>query len=444
MNKQILNLAIPNIISNVTVPLLGMVDLSIMGHLDAAKYMVGAISLGSMIFNFIYISFNFLRMSTSGFTAQAYGKNDNSEILYLLIRSLLIGLFSGVLLIALQIPIERIAFYFIEGSAEVESLAAEYFYIRIYAAPATIGLYALMGWFIGMQDAKTPMFIAVFINIANILFNLLFVYYFNMQSNGVALGTVISQYLGFFAASFLLFRKHYKLFTKFSFEAIIDIKSLKQFLNVNFHIFVRTVLLISVFSFFTAESAKISDDILAANALLLQYLMMFSFIMDGFAHAAEALSGKYKGMNNNKMLIKTVKYIFLWGIVFSVLFSVVYSIFSDLLLTIFTDNTKLILVAKDYLIWISIVPILSFASYLWDGIYIGLTASKEMMYTMLLSVFVVFVPLYYILKTADYGNHALWVSMLVFLLARGVFQTIYAKLYIRKYRKVKIEDYHHS
>ncbi len=434
VNKQILNLAIPNIVSNITVPLLGMVDLAIMGHLDSSKYL-GAIALGSMIFNFIYISFNFLRMGTSGFTAQAYGKKDNSEVLYLLMRSTLIGLLSGVLLIVLQLPIERVAFYIIEGKADVESLAAEYFYIRIYAAPATIGLYALTGWFIGMQDAKTPMFIAIFINIANILFNLLFVYYFNMKSNGVALGTLISQYLGFFAAAFFLFRKHHRLFAAFSFKEIIDFSALRQFLNVNFHIFVRTVLLISVFSFFTAESAKISNDILAVNTLLLQYLMMFSFIMDGFAHAAEALSGKYKGMNNNSMLIKTVKYIFLWGVVFSVLFSAVYFMFSDLLLTFFTDNSKLILMAKDYLIWISIVPLLSFASYLWDGIYVGMTASKEMMHTMLLSVFAVFLPLYYILKTTDYGNHALWIAMLVFLLARGVFQSIYAQIYVRKFKR---------
>ncbi len=433
MNKEILNLAIPNIVSNITVPLLGMVDLAIMGHLDDAKYL-GAISLGSMIFNFIYISFNFLRMGTSGFTAQAYGKNDGSEMFNLLMRSLLIGLLSGFLLVVLQLPIERLAFFFIEGSADVEQLAAQYFYIRIYAAPATIGLYAITGWFIGMQDAKTPMFIAIFINIANLLFNLLFVYYFKMQSNGVALGTLLAQYLGFFVAVFFVLRHHFQLFSGFSAKAILNGKALRKFLNVNLNIFIRTILLISVFSFFTAESAKISDNILAINTLLLQYLMMFSFIMDGFAHASEALSGKYKGMNNNKMLLKTVKYIFAWGLMFSIIFSLIYFLFGDLLLTIFTDNEQLIANSHDYLIWISIVPILSFASYLWDGIYIGLTASQAMRDTMILSVFTVFAPVYYLLKSAHYGNHALWIAMLLFLLARGVFQSIYAHKY---YNKIK-------
>lgn len=425
MNKQILKLSIPNIISNITVPLLGMVDLAIMGHLDSEKYL-GAISLGSMIFNFVYISFNFLRMGTSSFSSQAYGRGDKSEILHILMRAILIALISSLILIILQYPINRLAFYLIDGSMEVEKLASEYFFIRIYAAPATIGLFAITGWFIGMQDAKTPMYIAIFVNMANVLLDLLFVYKFNMQSNGVALGTLISQYLGFLLAIFLFIRKYSYLFKLFSINSVIDIKALKRFMNVNIDIFIRTVLLISVFSFFTAESAKISDNILAINTLLLQFLMMFSFIMDGFAFAAEALTGKYVGMKNKTMLTKTVKYIFVWGTLFSIIFSVVYFIFGDALLTIFTDNAKIIDGAKPFLIWVTIVPLLSFASYLWDGIYIGLTASKAMRDTMLLSVFVIFIPVYYILKSAGLGNHALWIAILLFLLARGVFQTVYA------------------
>jgi len=425
MNKQILNLATPNIISNITIPLLGMVDLAIMGHLDSEKYL-GAISLGGMIFNFIYISFNFLRMGTGGFTAQAFGRNDKNEILYLLARSLFIAVVCGLALIALQVPIERVGFYFIEGSKDVENLAAEYFHIRIYAAPATIGLFALTGWFIGMQDAKTPMYIAILINLVNVLLNLLFVYEFNMTSNGVALGTLISQYVGFFIASYLIVKKHSSLFNRFSLKAILNRVALKRFFSVNRDIFIRTVMLISVFSFFTAESAKISDNILAVNTLLLQYLMMFSFIMDGFAHAAEALSGKYFGMNNQELLNKTIKYIFGWGMAFSVLFSLIYLAFGEYVLVVFTDNQVIVDGAKPFLIWVAIVPLLSFASYLWDGIYIGVTASKAMRDTMLLSVLIVFVPLYLLLKPGM-GNHALWIALLVFLFARGFFQTIYAK-----------------
>ncbi len=424
MNKRILNLAIPNIISNITIPLLGMVDLAIMGHLDSEKYL-GAISLGGMIFNFIYISFNFLRMGTGGFTAQAFGKGDNSELLHLLVRSLFIAVLCGLFLIVVQVPIEQIGFYFIEGSQEVEELAATYFYIRIYAAPATIGLFALTGWLIGMQDAKTPMYIAILINVVNVLLNLIFVYELGMASNGVALGTLISQYLGFFVTCYLIFRKHKQLFQHFSLKTVLERVALKRFFNVNRDIFIRTVVLISVFSFFTAESAKISDNILAVNTLLLQYLMMFSFIMDGFAHAAEALSGKFLGMSDKKMLKKTVKYVFLWGLGFSVIFSLAYMAFGDLVLFVFTDNEEIIQGAKSFLIWVAIVPLLSFASYLWDGIYIGVTASKAMRNTMLLSALFVFAPLYYLLKP-NYENHALWLALLVFLLARGVFQTIFA------------------
>ena len=425
MNKQILNLATPNIISNITIPLLGMVDLAIMGHLDSEKYL-GAISLGGMLFNFIYISFNFLRMGTGGFAAQAFGKGDKIELLNLLARSLFIGILSGVFLIIIQVPIEQVGFYFIEGSQEVEELAAEYFYIRIYAAPATIGLFALTGWLIGMQDAKTPMFIAILINAVNVLLNLLFVYKFNMTSNGVALGTLISQYVGFFVTCYLVFKKHKELFKNFILKEIFERMALKRFFSVNRDIFIRTVVLISIFSFFTAESAKISDEILAVNTLLLQYLMMFSFIMDGFAHAAEALSGKFLGMSNKELLKKMVKYVFIWGLELSIIFSAAYLIFGDLVLVIFTDNEVIIQGARPFLIWVAIVPLLSFASYLWDGIYIGVTASKAMRDTMLLSALLVFVPLYYSLKPS-FENHALWLALLVFLLARGVFQTIYAK-----------------
>jgi len=425
MNKQILKLATPNIISNITVPLLGMVDLAVMGHLDSEKYL-GAISLGSMIFNFIYLTFNFLRMGTGGLTAQAVGKGENNEISNLLFRSLLIALVGGIFLIIMQIPIDSIGFYLIDGSPEVEALASEYFYIRIYAAPATIGLFALTGWFIGMQDAKTPMFLAVIINVANLLLNLLFVFVFDMKSNGVALGTLISQYFGFFLALAYIYVKHKPLIRQFNISSVLEKTGLMQFFKVNRDIFIRTVVLVSVFSFFTAESAKMGDKILAVNTLLLQYLMMFSFIMDGFAQAAEALSGKYLGMNNGCMLRKTVKYIFLWGLALSMVFVVIYFLFGKSFLVVFTDNQNVIDATLPYFKWIAIVPLMSFASYLWDGVYIGVTASKAMRDTMLASAAIVFFPLYFAIRSLA-GNNALWIALLFFLLARGAFQTFYAR-----------------
>ncbi len=210
MNRQILNLAIPNIISNITVPLLGMVDLAILGHLESEIY-IGAIALGGLIFNFIYAIFSFLRMGTSGFTAQAYGEKNKSEIILMFGRSMFFAIIGGILIILLQYPIDLLSFNLLSGSAEVESLAKEYYYIRIYAAPASLGIMALSGWFIGMQNAKIPMIIAILINIINIGANVIFVYGFGMKSDGVAWGTLIAQYVGLITGLFLFWRNIPKL-----------------------------------------------------------------------------------------------------------------------------------------------------------------------------------------------------------------------------------------
>ncbi|RLD60036.1 MAG: MATE family efflux transporter, partial [Bacteroidetes bacterium] len=269
MNKKILNLAIPNIISNITIPLLGMVDLSVLGHLDSEIY-IGAIAIGGMIFNFLYWGFSFLRMSTSGFTAQSYGRKNFKESAILLSRALLVALVGSVFLIALQKPIGLFSFFIINGSKEVEALASQYYYIRIYAAPATLSLYALIGWFVGMQNTKTPMIIAIVINVVNIALDLIFVFAFNMKSDGVALGTVIAQYSGLFIA-LVLFYKYYKRFIKYwNYRAMIKLSEIKKFFIVNKDIFIRTLCLIIVFSFFTTESANTNNSILAVNTLLLQ------------------------------------------------------------------------------------------------------------------------------------------------------------------------------
>ncbi|OQY04666.1 MAG: MATE family efflux transporter [Bacteroidetes bacterium 4572_117] len=432
MNKKILQLAIPNIISNITVPLLGMVDLAIMGHLDSEKYL-GAIALAGMIFNFIYWSFGFLRMGTSGFTAQAFGKKDEPKLISILTHSLSIALLGGFLLVLLQYPIQKVGFYFIEGSKQVENLAVQYFYIRIYAAPATISLFALNGWFVGMQDAKTPMVLALLINVFNILLNFVFVYGFGLKSDGVAWGTLISQYIGLVLAILFLLLKHKELFKEFGVKKLmqksgkyIDAELLPTFFDVNKNIFIRTLALILVFSVFTIESASFSDRILAVNTILLQYLLLFSFIMDGFAYSAEALTGKYYGAGNPHLLKKSILYIFAWGAVLSILFTIVFVLFNELILKLLTDNLFVIDTAKPYIFWVGLIPIVSFASFLWDGIYIGTTASKQMRNTMLFSVFFIFFPAYFLL-VKHLGNHALWFAMILFLLSRSISQTLYAK-----------------
>ncbi len=367
MNRKILNLAIPNIISNLTIPLLGMVDLAIVGHLNSNKY-IGTIALGTTIFNIVYWAFAFLRMGSSGITAQAYGARNFNDVMSTLLRGLMVAIGSSLLILILQKPVISLALYFIDGSPEVETLAKSYFYIRIWAAPATISLYALTGWFIGMQNTKIPMTIAIMINIFNIILNFVFVYGFGLTSDGVAWGTLLAQYLGLLSGLTFLLIFYRKYFKYVKFKNIVDTEQIKRFFRVNADIFVRTLSLLAVFTFFTSKSASFSDEILAANSLLLQFLFIFSYLTDGFAYAAEALTGKFYGAKQNKQLNETIRLIFIWGGIISIGFTILYLFGHKFLLSLLTNQTSIINVALQYTFWIVLIPIVSIASFIWDGI----------------------------------------------------------------------------
>lgn len=428
MNRQILRLAIPNIISNITVPLLSMADLSIMGHLESEVY-IGAIALGGLIFNFIYAFFSFLRMGTSGFTAQAHGEENRQEMILMLGRGLFLAFFGGFLMILLQRPIDLLSFMLIEGSPEVEALAREYFYIRIFAAPASLGIMAFSGWFIGMQNARIPMVIAIFVNVTNILFNVLFVYGLGMKSDGVALGTLIAQYLGL-GLAFIFFRRYYRDHMDFWVRSeFFNMRKLKRFFAVNADIIIRTICLIFAFAFFTAESAKFGDTILAVNTVLLQFLFLFSYLTDGFAHAAEALVGKFTGRRDSSGLSRVVRLLFLWGLGLSIPFTLAYVIAGKNLMYILTDNPEVIEAASPFLFWLGLIPLVTFAAFIWDGIYIGATASVPMRNTLLISTFLIFLPAYYLLYPVI-GNHGLWLAMMLFMAGRGIMLTIFAGKHI--------------
>jgi len=404
---------------------LGMVDLAIMGHLESAKY-IGAIALGGLIFNFIYAVFSFLRMGTSGFTSQAYGENNPTEMILMFGRSMFFAIIGGILIILIQYPIDLLSFNLLSGSAEVESLAKEYYYIRIYAAPASLGIMALSGWFIGMQNAKIPMVIAILINIINIGANLLFVYGFGMKSDGVAWGTLIAQYSGLILGLILCWRYYGSYFKHWERKLFFNLKKLKHFFQVNLDIMIRTLSLIFVFAFFTAESAKINDTILAVNTILLQYLFVFSYLTDGFAHAAEALVGKYIGAKDDLRLKKVIRLLFFWGSGISIVFTLTYVFAGDYLLFILTDNPQVIKAAAPYIFWIGMIPIVTFAAFIWDGVYIGATASKPMRNALLISTFLIFLPSYYLL-VQPMGNHGLWLAIILFMISRGLILTLYAR-----------------
>ena len=430
MNQKILRLAVPNIISNITVPLLGLVDLALMGHLDSEIY-IGAIALGGVIFNFIYWGFSFLRMSTSGFTAQAFGEKDNAKSINILARALLVVGVVSFLILALQTPIAWASFKIIGGSPDVEILAKNYFNIRIWAAPAALSLFVFSGWFLGMQNARYPMIIAISVNVVNIILSVIFVFVFHMNSNGVALGTAISQYAGLMIAVILFNKKYRQLLQGISRKAITDLKMLVEFFKVNTDIFIRTFCIILVFTFFTSKSASINDTILAVNSMLIQLLLFFSFFIDGFAYAGEALVGKYIGSKNIIKLRKVVKLLFYWGFGLALIFTLLYLPGINFILKLLTSQADVIKGTQEFIPWVVLVPFASFASFVWDGIYIGATASKAMRNTLLISTFIVFAPVYYFLNPV-LGNHSLWLGMLLFMFVRGVIQTAIYKSAILK------------
>ncbi len=418
MNRRILNLAIPNIISNITVPLLGMVDLALMGHLEN-KVFIGAVALGSMIFNFIYWGFGFLRMSTSGFVAQAFGQRRLIRVMVNLVRPLIVALLTGAGLIILQHPIAALGFWVVDSSAEVEHYARQYFHIRIYAAPATIALYAFTGWFIGMQNTRLPMLIAISVNVFNVLLSLFFVKGLGMAAEGVALGTVIAQYLGLLLAAMLLKRYYGRFFVYFQRKYLWRRAEMLRFFNVNRDIFIRTLCLIVALSFFTIQSASKGDTILAVNSLLLQYFMFFSYLIDGYAHAAEALTGRYIGAANRSALMKSTKLLFAWGLGIAIGFTLLYAFGGESILRLLTNNQEILVAAKPYLYWTAIIPLISFSAFIWDGIYIGATASAAMRNSMLISTLVIYFPVYY-LTLPYFDNNALWLALMLFLLSRGI------------------------
>jgi len=419
INKRILQIAVPSIISNITVPLLGLIDVTIVGHLGAAAY-IGAIAVGGMLFNIIYWIFGFLRMGTSGMTSQAYGKHDLDEVARLLLRSVGVGLLIAIILVALQYPIRKLAFTFIQTTEEVERLATLYFRICIWGAPAMLGLYGFAGWFIGMQNSRFPMYIAITQNIVNIAASLCFVYLFHMKVAGVAWGTLTAQYAGFLMA-LLLWRRYYGGLKKHvAWHEVLKKEAMLRFFQVNRDIFLRTLCLVIVTLFFTSAGAAQGEIVLAVNTLLMQLFTLFSYIMDGFAYSGEALVGKYVGANNQPALYRTVRQLFIWGVGLSTGFTLLYFFGGKSFLGLLTNEISVIREAENYFYWVLAIPLTGFAAFLWDGIFIGATATRQMFYSMLVasgSFFLVYYSLHEWM-----GNHALWLAFIVYLSLRGIMQ----------------------
>ena len=425
MNKEILRLAIPNIISNLSVPLLSFVDVALMGHLENAEYIL-TIGFGVMIFNFIFWGFGFLRMGTSGFAAQEYGRNNHKECLFVLYRALLIAIIGAVLLIIFRGYLIRLSLQFIDTTPEVEIYITDYFNIRILSAPATISIFAFTGWFFGMQNARIPMIIAVMVNLLNIGFDVWFVKFAKMDSRGAALGTLIAQYCGLLLAVILFYKCYGYIHCHYENRGLFNVKKIKKFVSVNSDIFIRTVCLIVTFSFFKIQSGKQGIILGSANIILFEFFTIIAYGVDGFSYAAESVVGKYFGAGDKENYKKAIKRFFQWGLGFGAIMVFAFYLFGMNMVQILTDNKAVIEAAKPYMYWIIAAPVINAVPFIWDGVFIAITASKEMRNTMLFSTLLIFFPTFYIFRNSA-GNHALWLALILFMMARGISQSFIFK-----------------
>ena len=421
-DRQILQIALPSIVSNITVPLLGMVDVAIVGHMGSPVF-IGAVAVGSMIFNLVYWLFGFLRMGSSGLTSQALGRRDLTEVARLLVRSMVIALGIAVLLIVLQIPMKWAAFWLIGPTEDVAPFASTYFDIVIWGAPASLALFSLMGWFIGMQNTRFPMVISIMQNVVNILTSLTLVYGFGMKIEGVALGTVIAQYTGFIVALGLVMRYYGRLF-----RGNLRSPKTSKFLSINRDIFLRTLCLVAVNLYFTSAGARSGAVILSVNTVMMQLYLFFSYFMDGFAYAGEALGGRAYGAQNKTTFHETLRRLWLWTLIVTTVYTLLYICCGEWIISILTDEPQVIEASQTYLWWVWFIPAAGCVAFIWDGIFIGITATRGMLVSSFLSA-LLFFGVYEAVRGVI-GNHGLWLAMVVYLLMRGVLQTIWYRLRI--------------
>jgi MATE family multidrug resistance protein len=405
------------ILSNISTPLLGLVDTIVMGHLDSEHYLA-AVAIGGLIFGFVFWGFGFLRMGTTGLSAQALGKHDRLEMNGVLVRALVLAWVISIVLLFIQAEIAHISFWIIESSARVEQNAKLYFDIRIWSTPATLSLYVLMGWFLGQQWVKIPFFIVLLTNLINISLDILFVYHFKMQVGGVALASLIAEYIGLVAALLIAIKTIRQEKMQWPWRDIFCLHKFKAMLLINSHIFLRTWCLIFTFAFFTAQGAKMGDMVLAANAVLLNFQSFMAYALDGFAHAAEAMVGKAVGAKNKIAYKQAVLTAGLWSAIIAIIFSMSYKFFGHDIVNVLTGLEKVREVAYLYLPWLVAMPLISFVCYLLDGVFIGAMITMQMRNTMIFSLFCVFLPVWYFTQTI--GNTGLWLAMSAFMLARGV------------------------
>ncbi len=405
------------ILSNISVPLLGMVDTGVMGHLEDASYL-GAVAVGSTIFGFLYTGMNFLRMGTTGIAAQQFGANDFDGLRVALGQALIVALTIAAVLILLQAPIGATAIGLIGPDSAVAGFTDQYFSIRIWSAPATLANLALIGWFLGLQNARVPLIIVLAINITNIILDLVLVILVGMKVDGVAIASVIAEFTGLAAGLVFVVRELRRHSGHWVISKLTSIGEYAAFFAVNGNLFVRTIALMFTFTFITAQGARQGGLILAANAILMNLQYLLSFALDGFAHAAEALVGKAVGEKNSAALRRSVTLALRWSLIVAVGFSIFFALAGPSIIALLTDLPDIRATTLRYLPWLILSPLVAVWSYLYDGVFVGATLAREMRDIMLISAFVIFIPAWYALQFL--GNDGLWLSFMCFLASRGI------------------------
>ena len=423
MNREIMRIALPNIVSNITVPLMGIVSTAIAGHWGSdSAATIGALAIGVSIFNFIYWNCSFVRMGTSGLTAQAYGAGDMRECTDMLARALVVAAAMGLLMVVLQWPVGELALWAMNGS----EMTRDYFYARIWAVPAGILLFGFNGWFTGMQNAVIPMCTAIAVNAVHMLCSLWFAFGLDMGIVGIAYASVLAQWCGVGLSAVLLAWKYGRMLTAIDWREVLDLGPLKTFFVINRDIMLRTLCIVAVYTFFTGASARMEDPaLLAVNTLLLQLFTLFSYMNDGFAFAAEALTGRFIGARDARSLRTCMRRCIFWGTLVSVAFVGIYLAGWRELVGLFVDRTapdaeRIVALAGRYIGWIIVIPIASAMPFIMDGIMVGATQTRVMRNSMFLATAAYF-GIYY----AGYpliGNNALWLAFMLYMFLRGVLQ----------------------
>ena len=421
INREVVRLAVPSILANITVPLVGIVDTAIAGHLGDAT-LIGGIAIGTMLFDLLYWNMGFLRVGTGGITAQAYGRGDMKASIGTFSQGIATAMVVSMIVLAIQWVFAEAMLLLVDCSPEVERIARNYFFIRVWAAPATLALFVFKGWFIGMQNTVFPMITDLWVNIVNMVASWLLSFYTPLGISGVAVGTLIAQWTGLLLAVLLMRSKYRSLMRQTNILHSMRWQYFRRFFSINSQLFIRSLLMLVVYEGFTIFAARFGDVELAVSSVMMHLLLLYSYFVDGFAYAGEALTGRFIGEKDPASLRETIKWTFFWGGVIGVLSTIAYAVFPRTIIGILTDNEEVIAASEPYLFWLLLMPLLSCVAFIWDGIYIGATAAREMMVCMIWSAGL-FIVSFYVCEP-QFGAQALYISYFVHLLVRSLYLTI--------------------